>query len=570
MSNSWEHSADVVIVGGGAAGLGAALTAREHGLEPIVLEGGQLLGGSTNVSGGGMWVPGNRFSKAAGEDDSPEKVLEYLEGLVGDLPPASTRARKEAFVYNVPLAFQFLESQGLKFRWAQDFPDYYPHYPGGRDSGRGIDPVPFDRGKLGALEQRYPPRVFPNTLAWGAADLALMVRARVDPKAAVYVAGLYAKRYLSELRRQKLVGGGAALSAQLLYQVLQRNIPFWIDTKATELVTDNGRVVGVVAQRNGASMRIEGRRAVFLGAGGFAKNKEMRERYSPHPTTNAWSSSPPSDQGDGINLGVSVGAATALMDEAWWGPTSMMPTEAGDVPIFCVQERSKPGAIVVDQSARRYFNESMDYCGAGQKMYERHATVPAIPSYLIIDSRHRSRYPFSAIIRTPQALVDAGYFKRADTLEQLARLCDLDPQALRDTVTRFNGFAGTGVDEDFHRGENAYDRYFGDPRVKPNPNLAPLDRPPFYAVALYPGDLGTKGGLVTDEQARVLREDGGAIDGLYASGNTTASVMGRYYPGPGVTLAPALTFAWLGMRHVAGVSEAAAGSAGTGAVVGAG
>jgi 3-oxosteroid 1-dehydrogenase len=553
MSEGWDHAADVVIVGGGAAGLGAALTAKATGLEPLVLEGHELLGGSTNASGGGMWVPGNRFSKAAGQDDSPEKVLDYMEELVGDLPPASTRARKEAFVYNVPRAFEFLESQGLEFRWARDYPDYYPHRRGGSDGGRGIDPELFDRKKLGELEKRYPPIMWPYTLAWGAADLAAMVMGKRSLKGAATVARLYARRAVSRLRGQKLVGGGAALSAQLLYQVLQRGIPFWVDTRVVELVEENGRVTGVVAEQDGNRLRIEGRRAVFLGAGGFARNDEMRQRYQRHPITNVWTSSPMSDQGDGIKLGMSVGAVTALMDEAWWGPSSMLPTESGPVAIFHVHERSKPGSLIVDQTAQRYFDEAMDYVGAGQAMYERDKDAPAIPSWLIFDQRFRSRYPFGAFIRTPQPLVECGYLKRAGSIEELARLCDLDSGALKQSIERFNGFARKGVDEDFHRGENAYDRYFGDPRVKPNPCLGLIDKPPFYAVALYPGDLGTKGGLVTDENARVLRADGTTIDGLYASGNTSASVMGRQYPGPGVTLAPALTFAWLAMRHVAGV-----------------
>jgi 3-oxosteroid 1-dehydrogenase len=196
----------------------------------------------------------------------------------------------------------------------------------------------------------------------------------------------------------------------------------------------------------------------------------------------------------------------------------------------------------------------MDYVLAGQTMYTRNAEVPSIPSYLIFDQRYRNRYPFGANLpgRTPQELLDNGYFKRTDTLTGLATLCGIPPEQLAATVDRFNGFARKGVDEDFHRGENAYDVYYGDPRVKPNACLAPILEPPFYAVALYPGDLGTKGGLVTDENGRVLREDSSPIEGLYSSGNASASVMGAFYPGPGVTIAPALTFSWLAMQHAVG------------------
>jgi succinate dehydrogenase/fumarate reductase flavoprotein subunit len=240
------------------------------------------------------------------------------------------------------------------------------------------------------------------------------------------------------------------------------------------------------------------------------------------------------------------------MDEAWWGPSSLLPPDGP--AIFHVSERSKPGSLVVDQSGVRYFNESMDYVLAGQTMYTRNEQVGAIPSYIIFDQRYRNRYPFGANLpgRTPRELLENGYFKRADTIHNLAKLIDVPPEALTATVTRFNGYAKTGRDEEFHRGENAYDVYYGDPRVKPNPCLGALEKPPYYAVALYPGDLGTKGGLVTDENGRVLREDATPIEGLYSSGNSSASVMGPYYPGPGVTLAPALTFSWLAMQHAAG------------------
>jgi 3-oxosteroid 1-dehydrogenase len=349
------------------------------------------------------------------------------------------------------------------------------------------------------------------------------------------------------------VGGGGALVGQLLLQALIREIPVRLENRVVALETDGDRVSGVTVETaDGDRQQIKAATAVLLAAGGFARNAEMRKRYQPDPVGADWTSAHPGDLGDGLSLGQSLGAATALLDEAWWGPSSYMPP---DGPArFHVSERAKPGSLIVDQSARRYFNESMDYVLAGQTMIERNRTVPAIPSLMIFDQTYRNHYPFGASLpgKTPQELLDNGYFRRADTIEGLAKLCDLPAEPLRDTIERFNGFARAGVDQDFHRGENAYDTYYGDPRVKPNPCLAPLTTPPYYAVSLYPGDLGTKGGLVTDENGRVLREDGSAIEGLYASGNTTASVMGRTYPGPGATLAPALTFSWLAMLHAAG------------------
>jgi 3-oxosteroid 1-dehydrogenase len=548
----WDETADVVAVGSGAAGLGAALTAHANGLKPIVLEAGALVGGSTMLAGGGMWVPANHFMLADGDHDTAEQALAYMEALIGDLPPASTRARKEAFVYGAPRMIEFFESLGLRFRRTTGYPDYFTDVPNSSTVGRGVESVVFDTNVLGAWADKLPPRRFPRSLPMGTLDVAYILVAKRTVRGFARLARIYAHHYVSRARGQKLVGGGGALVAQLLYQSLQRNIPVRLQTRVTELIVEDGRVVGVVAEGPGGSRRIRAAVAVHLGAGGFARNAELRERYQRHPITAKWTSASAGDLGDGLKLGQSVGAATALLDEAWWGPSSFLPPDGP--AIFHVSERSKPGSLIVDQSGVRYFNESMDYVLAGQTMYERSKDVPAIPSLLIFDQRYRDRYPFGANLpgRTPRELIENGYFKRAETIEDLAKLCDLPADALRATIERFNGFARSGVDEDFQRGNAFYDGYYGDPRNKPNPCLGPIDKPPYYAVALYPGDLGTKGGLVTDENGRVLDEDGAAIEGLYASGNTSASVMGPRYPGPGVTIAPALTFSWLAMTHAAG------------------
>jgi succinate dehydrogenase/fumarate reductase flavoprotein subunit len=563
----WDQLVDIVAVGSGAAGLGAALAAHANGLEPIVLERAALVGGSSMLAGGGMWVPANRFMLADGDHDDRETALEYMEGLIGDLPPASSRIRKETFVDRAPQMIEFLESQGLKFRRTTGYPDYFPHLPGGSAAGRGVESVIWDTRALGEWADKLPPRRFPRNLPLGTLDVAKVVLAKRTVSGFLRLARIYAHHFIAKARGQKLVGGGGALVAQLLHQTLKRNIPVLMETRVVELVVEDGRVTGVVAEQDGKRLRIGARRGVMLGAGGFARNDELRKKYQPPGITNKWTSAHVGDLGDGLMLGETVGAATALLDEAWWGPSSyLLPNGPG---IFHVSERSKPGSLIVDQSGVRYFNESTDYVLAGQTMFERNETVPALPSYLVFDQRYRNRYPFAAFLpgKTPQELVDNGYFKRADTIEGLAALCDVPADALKATIERFNGFAKTGVDEDFHRGENAYDTYYGDPRVKPNPCLAAIEVGPFYAVALYPGDLGTKGGLVTDERGRVLREDGSVIEGLYASGNTSASVMGRRYPGPGVTLAPALTFSWLAMLDAAG-NEAPAPRALTGAHAG--
>ena len=287
------------------------------------------------------------------------------------------------------------------------------------------------------------------------------------------------------------------------------------------------------------------RRGVVLAAGGFARNRELRTRHQ--PVTGEWSSTAGGDTGDAIEAGAALGAATALMDDAWWG--LMFLTGQGR-PLTCLWERSLPGAIVVDRHGRRFVNESTSYVDVGHAVLER----DAVPCYLIMDARHRNRYVLRNMLprRTPKAAYgDDGFLVRASTLNELAAKLGVDPVGLRYTVDRFNGFAATGVDEDFGRGTSRYDHYYSDPRVKPNPNLGPIEQAPFWGAKLYPGDLGTKGGLLTDERARVVREDGSPIPGLYAAGNTTATVMGRTYPGPGGTLGPAIVFGHLASRDIA-------------------
>jgi 3-oxosteroid 1-dehydrogenase len=545
----WDELTDVVVVGSGAAGLTAALAAHAGGASVIVLERAAVVAGSTTLAGGGMWVPANRFMLADGDHDSDELALEYLTHTVGDELVASGAPRRVAFVRNVRAAISFLEAQGLRFRRTPGYPDYHPDLPGGSVAGRAIEPEVIDVHTLGPWADRLPPRAFPRNLPMGTLDVSRVVLARRTVDGAARFGRILGHFALSRARGQRLIAGGGSLAAQLVRSTIARGISLRLETAAVELVLGEGRAVGVVAERaDGRRVRIGARRAVFLGAGGFARNEEMRRKYQAAPVTGAWTSASTSDLGDGIRLGVSAGAATELMDEAWWGPAAYLP---GRGAVFLVSERSKPGSIIVDATGHRYMNEAQSYVTAVHAMIARNRDVPAVPSWLVFDADFRSRYPFGAFLprRTPQHLIDNGFFTRRDTIGELAAVCGITGLALAATVERFNEFARSGHDEDFDRGGNAYDRYYGDPRVTPNACLGPIAKPPFYAVQIFPGDLGTKGGLVTDVDGRVLREGGDPIPGLYASGNTTASVMGRSYPGPGCTLAPTVTFAWLAMRH---------------------
>lgn len=534
---------DVVVVGSGAAALAAAVTAATAGLSTLVLEKTRYWGGTTAYSGGGVWIPANPLMLADGVEDSVADGLRYLEEIVGDVGPASSPQRRLAFLENGPELVRFLSGEGLRWRRTPRYPDYYPDRPGGQ-IGRQLEPAVFDGRRLGPLlaTLRRPPGAPPLTIQIGDFDqLALALR---TPSGFVRGARVVARSAAWRAARRVPLSLGPSLLAQLMAIAQRHGADVWLESPFRELVVDEGRVAGVVVERGGERVSVRARKGIVLAAGGFARNAELRRRHQ--PVDGAWSSTAGGDTGDAIEAAVALGAATALMDDAWWGASFLTPSGAA---VFCLWERSLPGSIIVDAGGRRFVNESTSYVDVGHAQLER----GAIPAWLILDGRHRRRYLFTTMLprRTPRSAIESGFLIRAGSLPELAAKTGVDQAGLLKTVERFNRFAASGVDEDFGRGGTIYDNYYGDPLVKPNPNLGPIDKPPFWATRIYPGDLGTKGGLLTDEHARVLREDGTPIDGLYAAGNTTATVMGRTYPGPGGTLGPAVVFGYLAARHLA-------------------
>jgi 3-oxosteroid 1-dehydrogenase len=375
-------------------------------------------------------------------------------------------------------------------------------------------------------------------------------------RSAVTIAKVAGRTIKAALKGQKVYGSGVALQGWMLRAAVSADIPVWTSTPVTELIRDDtGRVIGVTATRNGRRLRIRARRGVLLNSGGFAHNDAMRGKYGRQPASTEWTVANEGDTGEIIEEAMRLGAATDLMDEAWWIPSSLQPDGSA---MYAVYERSKPHAILVDGSGQRYVNEAASYMEVGQAMYERNASVSAIPSWWIMDSRNRRRYMWGMTPGgiTPRGWYSSGYIRKAGSLEELAAQCNIDAAGLVRSVTRYNESAVDGKDPDFNKGERAHDRRFGDPRVKPNPCVAPVSKPPFYAIALYPGDVGTCGGLLTDELARVLDTSGKAIDGLYATGNCTASVVGRTYPGAGASIGASFTFGWIAAQHM---SEKCAG-----------
>jgi 3-oxosteroid 1-dehydrogenase len=553
------HVCDLLIIGSGGGAITAALVAKDAGLAPLIIEKQAKVGGSTGYSGGVLWVPNNPL---LGVKDSYERARQYLDAAVPYQGPGTSPARREAFLKSGPDMIRYLRGKGMKFKWAKGWPDYYDELPGGEPLGRSLVVPLFDVNRLGPwarLLSRRPGRSLPIGSEEGM-DLFLMKRTWRGRSMAMRLGW---RMFYQRMTGKKLVATGAALQGRLLEIALRENISLWPDTPVNKLITEDGRVTGAVAIRNGRPVRVQARRGVLLNVGGFSHNAEMRRQYQPAPASTRWTSANPGDTGELIAEAMRLGAATDCMDEAWWLLTSLGPDEAAPhgtvlrdgtkTPFLHHLDLSLPYSILVDRTGHRFADEAGAYMEIGQRLYAREqATGKALPSYVIMDRRHRDYYIWGASApgRTPRQWQESGYMKRAETIEDLARQCEIDPSALAATIDRFNGFCRTGVDEDFGRGGRAFDRSHGDPNVKPNPNLGQIEQAPFYAFAMYPGDVGTAGGLVTDADGRVLRDDGAVIEGLYATGNCTASVVGRTYPAAGASIAASFVFGYLAARHM--------------------
>ena len=542
---------DVVVAGSGAAGMTAALTAASRGLSVVVIEKTDYFGGSTARSGGGVWVPGNEVLNRAGVRDTPEQASAYLAAVAGDCVPAQ---RQQALLQHGPAMLALVRaSSPVDFAWVPNYADYYPEATGGLASGRSIEPVLFDGRLLGdELARLNPPYLpAPDGVSITQADYRWLSLGTRHPRAIWTTAKVAGRTVRTKLLRQRTLSLGQALAAGLRAGLTASDVGVWLGTPLTGLLIEAGRVTGVQVTRAGEPVTIRARRGVLLATGGFERNADMRRQYQREPIGVDWTTGSIGNTGDGILAGQAAGAALDLMDDAWWGPS--IPLTGG--PYFCLAERSLPGCIMVNAAGQRFVNEAAPYVDAVHAMYDLHTQdKPHIPAWLITDQRYRNSYVFAGLPPRkplPRRWYAAGTVYRADALADLAAQIGMPADGLTQTVRRFNTFALAGKDEDFARGDSAYDRYYGDPRCRPNPNLAPLATPPFYAIKVVPGDLGTKGGLRTDERARVLRPVGSPIPGLYAAGNASAAVMGHSYAGAGATIGPAMTFGYIAALDMA-------------------
>ncbi|OFB37823.1 3-ketosteroid-delta-1-dehydrogenase [Mycolicibacterium sp. (ex Dasyatis americana)] len=546
---------DLVVVGSGT-GLAAALAAHEQGLSVLVVEKSSYVGGSTARSGGALWLPSSPVIEDCGGNDPVSRAHTYLKSVVGDSAP---QERSAAYLDNLPATVDMLRrTTPMKLSWAKEYSDYHPEAPGGSAAGRTCECRPLDTSilgqylpdlRLGVMEVKIP---MPTT---GADYRWLNLMSRVPRKGLPTVVKRLAQGLGGLALGRRYAAGGQALAAGLFAGAVRAGIPIWLQTALTELVTEGDRVTGAVVEHGGERVVVTARRGVVLAAGGFDHDMDMRHKFQSESLGNNLSLGAESNTGDAIRLGQDVGADIASMDQSWWFP-AVAPLP-GAAPAVMLAERSLPGSFIVDHNGRRFANESADYMSFGQRVLDlEKAGTPVENMWIVFDQQYRNSYVFAAELfpRTPvpQSWYDAGIAVKADGFDDLATKMQVPLEDFRDTVTRFNENAFAGEDPDFERGRSAYDRYYGDPTITPNPNLRPLVKGPFYAVKMVLSDLGTCGGLRADDHARVLRENGTVIEGLYAIGNTAANAFGSTYPGAGATIAQGLVYGYIAARHAAG------------------
>jgi 3-oxosteroid 1-dehydrogenase len=554
----FDETFDWVVAGCGGGSMASALLMRKAGKSVVILEKSAWAGGTTCKSGGVIWLPNNPFMEPG--EDSLEQGVTYLDAVVGDTSdaPGSTPAKRRAYIVEGRNMIEFLVREGVELERGSNFwPDYYDELPGGCKSSRTITAKPFNKKELGD----WAPKLRQGFLE---------VKARLDDgmklsfakhswKYKLLLAKIGAGVVAGKLRGQHWVTAGAALQGRMLKAALGAGVDIRLRHAVQELIVEDGKVTGVLTVKDNKPWRIGARLGVLVNAGGFAKNQEMRDRYMPGTRTE-WSMVNESDTGDMHRAMEKIGGVLAQMDEMVGFQMTRAPGWEKDYVAPGAQSvTAKPHAILVDQSGVRYLNEGGSYEEYCERMVKRDREVPAVPSWAILDQQYMDRYPLAnggLGKKIPENWVSSGYLKQANSIEELAVQLKIEPARLRATVDRWNGFVEKGEDEDFHRGERAYDQFLGDIMVEGRDrSLGKIEKGPFYAVDVVPGDVSTYGGVVTDVNSRVLRGDGTAIEGLYATGVSTASPMGRVYPGAGASVGPSMTFGWIAAKHAAGLGN---------------
>ena len=553
---------DVIVIGSGAAGAMTALRATELGLSVLILEKAHKFGGTSATSGGVLWIPNHGLAQSG---DSRDQALQYLSNIVSG---PIQRDRLEAYVDRGPEMVRFMKALGIALTPAQ-WPDYFPDVPGAR-SDRSIVCPTFDGRLLGRyftlMREQYTRFKLFNRYSMDLGEFfALSSRSKGWVRALARILWRYwaDAGTRTQTRRDRRFTQGAALMGQIFHKLLERGVEVRLETKLDELVVERGEVVGAAVSTLGRSYSVTARHGVVICAGGFEWNQELRERFLAVPGLARYSSTPEEgNRGDALLAALKIGAATEHTEAGWWIPTMHMP-----VPTVSNFEEihqaafdvGRPHSVCVNRQGRRFVDEACGYDDFGKAMVaDQLQSGSNCPCWLVFDASFRARFAAGGFMpsfvlpdrKIPPDWWDHYIFK-ADTLAALAVKIQLSAEALAKTVTDLNTYARDGHDPQFGRGGNAYDRFFGDPRVKPNPSLAPIETAPFYAVPINLGDLGTKGGLKTDSLARVVDDRGRPIPNLYAAGNASGCPFGNCYPGAGGTIGPALTFGYVAASDIA-------------------
>ena len=566
----WDYEFDVVVVGSGNGALTAALCSHDGGAKTLVIEKSSQFGGTSATSGGGVWIPNNRYAKAENVDDSDQDARNYINSVS---PEGMIKEELiETYISEGPRMIDYLhENSQVKYRNLAHYPDYFPDNTGGKEGNRSMEPEPIFGTELGddlgKLREQHPQTAFtmgPINMNFTQVEGQLLLGALPGWK--TQFAKLFTKYILDLTMRLKwgwkdrrLTMGNAGI-ARLILSLKDRNVDLWSLTAMTDLVDENGKVIGLKATKDGSSINIKANKGVILAAGGFERDQDLRDKYLPKPSNAEWSAANIHNTGDALKAALKLGADTHQMDAGWWSTTMKVPGQ--EKGWLSMVDKSMPGNYTVNKNGERFSNESQNYVSFVNDMFKKFDEGnPCAPCYMIFDSNFRKNRPCGPLLQSsmqpdsavPKEWWTPSFLSKGETLEELAEIVGINPEGLKATQAKVNEYSLTGKDIELNRGDSAYDRYYGDPSVTPNPCLAPLQEGPFYCMVLYPGEMGTAGGLVIDTNARVLKQDGQPIDGLYACGNVTTALLPTY-PGPGSTLGPAMTFGYLAAKDITGTN----------------
>ena len=561
--NDWDREVDVLVVGTGNGGLTAAVCNWEMGSKDVlIIEKQDKVGGTSAMSGGGIWIPNSHYAQEAGAEDSLDDAKRYLiNTLFGEDVPEDMI---DTYLEKSPEMLKFLHDRtDVRYESLAEYPDYYTNMEGARAGHRSLEPSPIMASELGdnwknMTWTHFMMRMFNRIHFTQVEAHLLMVQLPGWKKLLGRLMWDYIRDIPWRLKTpiSRRLACGSAGVARLYLSVLKRQIPIEFNTQMVELIADGDVVLGAVVESNGQRQRIRASKGVVLASGGFEKNQELREQYLPAPTNTAWSAGNPGNEGDALLAGLSLGAKTRLMKDAWWTTTLCVPDEPS--PRLAIMEKSFPGSCVVNRDGKRFANESQNYMAFQKDLFKTHTDEhPNAPAWHVFDATFRENFMVGPLMtksmkpdfQIPKKWFDTGFVAKANSIRELADALGINADGLEETIANMNRYAQTGTDEEFGRGDSAYDRYYADPAIKPNPCLAPIVKAPFYAMRIEAGDFGTLGGLDTDTSARVKKADGGVFEGLFAVGNCSAAILPTY-PGPGATLGPAMTMAYQAARHM--------------------